>query len=53
MIIAYARLFGSMAVTGAMFIVSGVGLILLGVVIEKRRRTLLRKLAESSNSPKL
>lgn len=51
-IVAYIRLFGSMAVTGAMFIVSGVGLIVLGVVIEKRRRTLLRKLAESSNPPK-
>jgi uncharacterized membrane protein len=48
-IIAYARLFGSMAVTGAMFIVSGVGLIVLGVIIEKRRRTLLRQLAERPN----
>ena len=52
-IIAYARLFGSMAVTGAMFIVSGIGLIVLGVVIEKRRRALLRALAERSNPTKL
>ncbi|MEN9576689.1 MAG: hypothetical protein RL514_4544 [Verrucomicrobiota bacterium] len=50
-IIAYARLFGSMAVTGAMFIVSGVGLIVLGIFIEKRRRTLLRDLAARSNPP--
>lgn len=50
-IIAYARLFGSMAVTGAMFIVSGVGLIVLGIFIEKRRRSLLRDLAERSNPP--
>lgn len=47
-VIAYLRLFGTMAVTGAMFIVSGVGLILLGVFIEKRRRALLRKLQEAS-----
>jgi len=51
-IIAYARLFGSMAVTGAMFIVSGVGLIVLGIFIEKRRRSLLRDLAERSNPTK-
>ena len=44
-IIAYVRLFGTMAVTGAMFIVSGVGLIVLGVFIEKRRRALMRQLA--------
>lgn len=47
-IVAYVRLFGSMAVTGAMFIVSGVGLIVLGIVIEKRRRSLLRELSERS-----
>ena len=52
-IVAYVRLFGSMAVTGAMFIVSGVGLIVLGIFIEKRRRTLLRDLAERSNPTKL
>ena len=40
-----------MAVTGAMFIVSGVGLIVLGIFIEKRRRSLLRDLAERSNPP--
>lgn len=51
-IVAYVRLFGSMAVTGVMFIVSGVGLIVLGVFIEKRRRALLRELAERSNSTK-
>lgn len=50
-IIAYLRLFGTMAVTGAMFIVSGVGLITLGIFIEKRRRSLLRQLAERNSPP--
>ncbi len=49
-VIAYFRLFGTMAVTGAMFIVSGVGLIVLGIFIGKRRRTLLRQLAERSTA---
>ncbi len=44
---AYVRLFGTMAVTGAMFIVSGVGLIVLGVMLEKRRRSLLRRLNQN------
>ena len=43
-ITAYIRLFGTMAVTGAMFVVSGVGLIVLGVLLEKRRRSLLRQM---------
>jgi hypothetical protein len=47
-VIAYLRLFGTMAVTGAMFIVSGVGLILLGVFIEKRRRALILKLQKAA-----
>ena len=50
-IIAYIRLFGTMAVTGAMFIVSGVGLIVLGVFIERRRRALMRELAQRSTTP--
>lgn len=52
-IIAYLRLFGTMAVTGAMFIVSGLGLIVLGVFIEKRRRALIRKLQEASTPTQL
>jgi len=51
-IIAYLRLFGTMALTGAMFIVSGVGLIVLGVFIEKRRRALMLKLQEASTPTK-
>lgn len=46
-ITAYLRLFGTMAVTGAMFVVSGVGLIVLGVLLEKRRRSLLRRMKET------
>jgi len=51
-ITAYIRLFGTMAVTGAMFIVSGVGLIVLGIMLEKRRRSLLRRLSENQTQLK-
>ena len=50
-ITAYIRLFGTMAVTGAMFIVSGIGLIVLGVLLEKRRRSLLRRMIENPTQP--
>jgi uncharacterized membrane protein len=40
----YARLFGSMARTGSMFVVSGVFLILFGVYLEKKRRGLMRQI---------
>lgn len=50
-IIAYFRLFGTMAVTGAMFIITGAGLIALGIIIEKRRRSLLRQVAERNSLP--
>src|SRR6266550_4167184 len=38
-IAAYLSLFGSMALTGAMFVVSGVFLIVFGVYLEKKRRS--------------
>jgi uncharacterized membrane protein len=41
---AYFGLFGTMAVTGLMFVVSGVFLILFGVYMEKKRRSLLQKI---------
>jgi len=43
-IAAYLSLFGSMAVTGAMFVVSGVFLIVFGVYLEKKRRSLMRQI---------
>ncbi|MGD0745921.1 MAG: DUF2157 domain-containing protein [Verrucomicrobiota bacterium] len=41
-IAAYCDLLGSMARTGLMFVVSGVFLILFGVYLEKKRRTLMK-----------
>ena len=41
MISAYFGLFGTMATTGLMFVVSGVFLILFGVYLEKKRRSLM------------
>ncbi len=41
---AYIDLFGSMARTGLMFLVSGVFLIVFGVYLEKKRRKLMRQL---------
>jgi uncharacterized membrane protein len=40
----YLNLFGSMARTGVMFLVSGVFLILFGIYLEKKRRALLHKM---------
>jgi uncharacterized membrane protein len=40
----YIGLFGSMAFTGMMFIVSGVFLIVFGVFLEKKRRTLMKQM---------
>jgi uncharacterized membrane protein len=40
----YLNLFGSMARTGLMFLTSGVFLIFFGIFIEKKRRSLLKKL---------
>ncbi len=40
----YINLFGSMARTGAMFLVSGVFLIVFGIFLEKRRRALMQRM---------
>jgi uncharacterized membrane protein len=40
----YLNLFGSMARTGLMFVVSGVFLILFGIFLEKRRRALMQQI---------
>jgi uncharacterized membrane protein len=41
---AYCDLFGSMARTGVMFLISGFFLIVFGVYLEKKRRTLLKQI---------
>jgi uncharacterized membrane protein len=41
---AYFGLFGTMAMTGFMFVVSGVFLILFGVYLEKKRRKFMRQI---------
>ena len=41
---AYFGLFGTMARTGLMFVVSGVFLILFGVYLEKKRRSMMRQI---------
>jgi hypothetical protein len=43
-IAAYLALFGSMARTGLMFLVSGAFLIAFGVYLEKKRRSLMRQI---------
>jgi uncharacterized membrane protein len=43
-IAAYFDLFGSMARTGGMFLVSGVFLIVFGVYLERKRRSLMRRI---------
>ncbi len=43
-IAAYIGLFGTMAFTGMMFVVSGVFLIVFGVYLEKKRRKLMRQI---------
>ena len=44
MIAAYIGLFGTMARTGLMFVVSGVFLIVFGVYLEKKRRKLMAQI---------
>jgi uncharacterized membrane protein len=41
---AYCGLFGSMARTGVMFLISGIFLIVFGVYLEKKRRTLMKQI---------
>jgi phosphatidylserine synthase len=43
-IAAYLGLFGTMAFTGMMFVVSGIFLILFGVYLEKKRRKLMKQI---------
>jgi uncharacterized membrane protein len=43
----YLNLFGSMARTGIMFVISGVLLLVFGIYIEKKRRSLLQQLKTS------
>jgi len=45
---AYLGLFGSMARTGVMFLVSGIFLIVFGVYLEKKRRKLMRQIKNST-----
>ena len=46
---AYFDLFGSMARTGLMFVVSGVFLIVFGVYLEKKRRKLMKQIHANSS----
>ena len=43
-IAAYFDLFGSMARTGVMFLISGIFLIVFGVYLEKKRRKLMKQI---------
>jgi uncharacterized membrane protein len=43
-VVAYFDLFGSMARTGVMFLISGIFLIVFGVYLEKKRRTLMKQI---------
>lgn len=49
----YLNLFGSMAQTGLMFLVSGVFLIVFGVFLEKKRRSLLQGFKTPPSAPAL
>ena len=50
---AYCDLFGSMSRTGLMFVASGVFLILFGVYLEKKRRTLMKQIKSQTTEAKL
>ncbi|HXE42603.1 MAG TPA: hypothetical protein VN516_06225, partial [Candidatus Baltobacteraceae bacterium] len=43
-IAAYCDLFGSMARTGVMFLISGIFLIVFGIYLEKKRRKLMKRM---------
>ena len=45
----YITLFGSMARTGLVFLGGGVFMILFGIYLEKKRRSLMRHFKESVN----
>ena len=50
---AYLNLFGSMATTGLMFVLSGVFLIVFGVYLERKRRSLLKGFKSTTESARL
>ena len=49
---AYCDLFGSMARTGVMFLISGIFLIVFGVYLEKKRRTLMKQIKSQTTGAK-
>jgi uncharacterized membrane protein len=49
---AYCDLFGSMARTGVMFLISGIFLIVFGVYLEKKRRTLMKQIKSQTTGIK-
>jgi uncharacterized membrane protein len=50
---AYCDLFGSMARTGVMFLISGIFLIVFGVYLEKKRRALMKQIKAQTTGAKL
>jgi uncharacterized membrane protein len=50
---AYFDLFGSMARTGVMFLISGIFLIVFGVYLEKKRRTLMKQIKSQTTGEKV
>jgi uncharacterized membrane protein len=51
-IAAYCGLFGSMARTGVMFLISGIFLIVFGVYLETKRRTLMKQIKSQTTGVK-
>jgi uncharacterized membrane protein len=49
---AYCDLFGSMARTGVMFLISGIFLIVFGVYLEKKRRALMKQIKAQTTGAK-
>jgi len=49
---AYCDLFGSMARTGVMFLISGIFLIVFGVYLEKKRRSLMKQIKSQTTGAK-
>ena len=50
---AYCDLFGSMARTGVMFLISGIFLIVFGVYLEKKRRKLMKQIKSQTTGAKV
>ena len=50
---AYFSLFGSMARTGLMFLLSGIFMIVFGVYLEKKRRKLMKQIHSQSQTSNL